>query len=82
MKELGTLLALAGLVGIATSIALGLQDGPSALPFFLISTAICVALAVAGVGCGSAPDEADDSVRDQLKPALPVAFWRRRTGMI
>jgi hypothetical protein len=46
MKEIGTLLALAGLVGIAASIALGLKDGPSALPYFLTATALCVALGV------------------------------------
>ena len=44
MKELGTLLAVAGLVGIATCIALGLSDGPTAMPFFFIATVICVAL--------------------------------------
>ncbi len=49
MKELGTLLAVAGLVGIATCIALGLRDGSSALPFFLIATVICVALGAAGL---------------------------------
>jgi hypothetical protein len=49
MKELGTLLAVAGLVGIATCIALGLKDGSSALPYFLIATAICVVLGTTGL---------------------------------